>query len=100
MLMRNTHRARCLSGWDTDGRMCHEGALYYVDPILFPKLDRIVDKNYPPPATPAATNSGMVLVVQPHSPKQLTEPRLHLPLLKLNWTEVSNKGHSSRLFPC
>ncbi|KAI0653576.1 hypothetical protein C8Q70DRAFT_1034905 [Cubamyces menziesii] len=43
---------RCLSGWDTDGRMCHEGALYYVDPILFPKLDRIADKNYPPPATP------------------------------------------------
>ncbi|KAH9893605.1 hypothetical protein C8Q73DRAFT_697626 [Cubamyces lactineus] len=49
--MRYIHQTRCLSGWDTDGRMCHEGALYHVDPILFPKLDHITDKAYLSPAT-------------------------------------------------
>ncbi|KAI0326274.1 hypothetical protein GY45DRAFT_1374091 [Cubamyces sp. BRFM 1775] len=37
---------RCLSGWDTDGRMCHEGALHHVEPILFPKLEHIRDEDY------------------------------------------------------
>ncbi|KAI8985638.1 hypothetical protein BD414DRAFT_462211 [Trametes punicea] len=36
---------RQLSGWETQGRPCLEGALFFLDPIINPRVENIPDEN-------------------------------------------------------